>query len=330
MMRLLRLFTVVALSISSIPAAASMELLVGTGPGELGAPSPVHRFQASDSAYLGTLLACGGAPSSGAYGIAVGQDGDIYVSSYFTNEVMHYDKATGNVTAIDVSAHVSGPHGLAVGLGANNYLYVASSNTGEIVQYDPAGNYVGVFAGGISNVSGLEFCVNGNLYVGQIGTEGPTADSAILKFNSSGTSRWDFNTGAELNDPWGLASYDDALGYLYVASRENNSVLRYIRSTRQFDPTWSLLTADGSAPYVGLASPSGVAVDALGDLYVSDWGNDQILKFNGATGEFLEVWASVEKPLYLKFAPPVPEPSSILALCMGAAGLVTFASRRKT
>ncbi len=72
-------------------------------------------------------------------------------------------------------------------------------------------------------------------------------------------------------------------------------------------------------------------MDALGDLYVSDWGNDQILKFNGSTGQFLEVWACVDDPLYLRFAdmPPVPEPSGLLALCTGGAGMLTFAWRRR-
>jgi len=254
-------FLMIAGALTASGAVATEQvMLVGTGPGS----GDVHMFDFSNGDYLGLLLSVGGNVASG---IAVGVDGDIYVGSFFTDCVVHWDRDTGAVSSLDLSAHVSGPTGLEVDASGN--LYVASSATGQIMKYDADGNYLSVFASGIPNVSGISFCENGNLYVNQVGTPGDASDCAVRKYNSTGGLVRIFDTGAELNDPLGLVTYTDAAPYCYVASSATDDVVRYIRSLGTYDASWQLRTADGSAPFVGLSLPTDVECDPSGDVYVA-------------------------------------------------------------
>ena len=74
-------------------------------------------------------------------------DGDLYVSSRFTDEVMRFNGATGAFIDDFVSAESGGldePNGLA--FGPDGHLYVASRLTDEVLRYDKVtGNFIDEF-----------------------------------------------------------------------------------------------------------------------------------------------------------------------------------------
>ena len=88
-------------------------------------------------------------------------------------------------------------------------------------------------------------------------------------------------TSAELNDPLGLAV--DSAGNLYIGDKGNAQIYKVSNGviiTVAGNGTAGFAGDDGSATSAELSSPWGVAVDASGDLYFSDEGNNRIRKIS--------------------------------------------------
>jgi hypothetical protein len=86
-------------------------------------------------------------------------------------------------------------------------------------------------------------------------------------------------SGAQLNNPFGIAVDKDK--NVYIADRSNNRV----RKVRLTDRMISTVAGIGTAGYSGdghratqaqLAGPTGLALDAAGNLYIADMGNHRI------------------------------------------------------
>ncbi len=87
---------------------------------------------------------------------------------------------------------------------------------------------------------------------------------------------------------------------LYVASANNDQVLRYNGATGAF--------IDAFASGGGLDSPTGLVFGPDGNLYVASTGSDQVLRYNGATGAFIDAFVTagsggLDEPIDLVFGP---------------------------
>jgi hypothetical protein len=141
--------------------------------------------------------------------------------------------------------------------------------------------------------------INGNLYVADynnhtirkvapVGTNWVTTTIAGLAGNPGSTDGT--NSDARFSTPRGVAV--DSSGNLYVGDRYNQTIRKVI----PVGTNWVTTTIAGSADNPGSAdgtnsaarfnSPSGVAVDTNGNVYVADADNDTIRKITpvGATG----------------------------------------------
>ncbi len=95
----------------------------------------------------------------------------------------------------------------------------------------------------------------------------------------------------KMNSPYGVAVGPDDT--LWVADTSNNRVLAFtaISSKGNFAPADGLLGQAGfaansaSAADIGMNTPYGLCADAAGRLWVADYGNRRVLRFNGATAE---------------------------------------------
>jgi len=109
-----------------------------------------------------------------------------------------------------------------------------------------------------------------------------TSAQTINTFAGKGTSGYSGDGGiakdCELNHPFGITV--DHSGWLYVADRGNNCI-------RMISPAGQITTIAGNgiagfggdggpATAAQLNSPVGVAIDALGNVYISDLGNNRI------------------------------------------------------
>ena len=106
----------------------------------------------------------------------------------------------------------------------------------------------------------------------------PVAGTGIAGFGGDGGLAKD----AQLNQPEGVAV--DASGNLYIADTDNNRI-------RKISPNGVIVTIAGTgiAGFSGdgglatdaqLNQPEGVAVDASGNLYIADTGNNRIRKIS--------------------------------------------------
>ncbi|RMH34871.1 MAG: hypothetical protein D6690_09945 [Nitrospirae bacterium] len=117
------------------------------------------------------------------------------------------------------------------------------------------------------------------------------ATGIITTLAGTGQAKWKGDGGpareAALNEPVALA-LDRARRQLYVADQSNNRV-RVIDLTTGIITTIAgtgeaAYTGDGPALEVALAGPSGLALDAVGHLYIADTFNGRIRKLDTDTG----------------------------------------------
>jgi predicted membrane-bound mannosyltransferase/DNA-binding beta-propeller fold protein YncE len=238
--------------------------------------------QASGNAPIGTF--------NEPWGIAVGPDGSVYVSDTWNHRVQKFS-ADGKPIKMwgqygqpipDIPESKSffwGPRGIAVD--AQGHVYLADTGNKRIVVFDSDGNYItefgtgGLDPGQFDEPVGIAVGNDGTVYVTdtwnqRIQTFVGSADGTLF----TPLSQWDVNA-------WFGQSLDnkpfidvDANGNVFVTDPEGYRVIEFTRDG-QFVRTWGDFGVE--ATEIGLAS--GIAVDPLGNIWVSDAGNNLILEY---------------------------------------------------
>jgi RHS repeat-associated protein len=229
-----------------------------------------HRIRKVDTNGIITTVAGNGVRSYGGdggpavdaqlntpYRVAVDAAGSLYIADTYNNRVRKVD-TNGIITTVAgngtwgfsgdggpaVDAKLRSPLGLAVDSAGN--LYIADSGNNRVRKVD---------------TSGIITTVAGN---------------AGYHYNGDGRPAVD----ASLYGPSGVAV--DAAGNLYIADNDNYRIRKVDTSG-----TITTVTATGAKGYGGdgglavnasLQSPQSVAVDAAGNLYIADAGNNRIRK----------------------------------------------------
>jgi sugar lactone lactonase YvrE len=228
--------------------------------------------------------------------------------------------ASAHLDGLAGSAAFSGPRGLALDR-KSGILYVADTGSGNLrsvtFDRDLAAEVVGTVAGpgdnqclfqdgdgldaGFCRPTGLAADSKGRVFVADTGNAAirllertPDGGGYTVKTLASGSPC--LETGARpgsiyggLCDPAGIAV--DSRDRLYIADRGNSM----IKELQQDGGSWTMndiagvgrcATNDGEGFDAGFCEPVGVAVDARGDLWVSEQTSGAIrrLSFNSATG----------------------------------------------
>ncbi len=263
------------------------------------------------------------AETGSSYGVAADGVGNVYITDYFNNVVRKVDPSgvistiagTGaagyNGDGIAAtSAQLNGPMGITLD-GAGN-IYIADKynerirmiNTAGVITTIAGNGFHGGWAGhgygsgGPADSASLDYPVSvavdcsGNMYIADQGSE------TVRRINASGIINFFAGTGAggyngdgiaaataQLNNPSGVAA--DCAGNVYIADAWNNRV-------RKVDASGIITTiaGNGVAGYGGDGSPggsaelwipTGVTLDACGDLYICDWQNN-VVRFLSTDG----------------------------------------------
>ena len=229
-------------------------------------------------------------------GLAVDTAGNVYVSDSGSAGVRRITPA-GVVTTLPPTADSYwSPAGVAVDTGGN--VYVSDYNNRTISRIAPDGVITVLARGpniGFLYPQGLALDGAGNLYIADpyenmivtMTTAGAGAHGyAGLTLQPGSADGTDY---AQFRNP--VAVTIDSSGNVYVADRGNNTI-------RKIAPSGVVATLAGTAGVTGSAdgagaaaqfnSPSGVAVDLAGNVYVADTGNATIRKImpNGAVTTF--------------------------------------------
>jgi sugar lactone lactonase YvrE len=188
-------------------------------------------------------------------GIAVDSAGNLYVGDYGNNEIRKITSA-GAVTTLAGS----GAHGNTDGTGR-----AASFNSPESVAVDAGGNvYVADY---------------GNNEIRKITPAGvvTTLAGSGAQGNSDGTG-----SAASFDGPEGVTV--DSAGNVYVADNGNNEIRKITPAgvVTTFAGSGMQGNADGAGRAASFNGPESVAVDAGGNVYVADYGNNEIRKVTPA------------------------------------------------
>lgn len=266
-----------------------------------GAGDSVFRYAPTTGAFLQEFATADGLNNP--IDVIVGPDGNLYVSSEISDQVLRYNAVTGTFIDVFVAANAGGlnsPGGMAFGPDGN--LYVSSYLTDEVLRFNGTtgaslGAFVTAASGGLDKPYGLAFGPDGNLYVNTYN------NNSVLRFNgTTGASMGAFVTvgSGGLDTAKQMVFGPD--GHLYVTSRVTNEVLRFNGTTG------ASMGAFVTAGLGTLDKPAGLAFGPDGHLYVSDYQNAAILRYHGTTGAFIDEYVTagsggLVSPAFINFLP---------------------------
>jgi hypothetical protein len=245
--------------------------------------------------------------------VALDAAGNLYLADRDNNRVRRVD-TTGVISTVAgngteafsgdgsraTAANLNMPHGVAAG--ADGSIFIADTGNDRIRKVDAAGTITTVAGNGIQGASGdggaataahLYFPAGiaqdaaGNLYIADQGNSRVrkvTADGVITTVAGNGIAGFSGDGGAAtfagLRSPSRVAL--DAAGRLYIADTGNHRIRRVEASgviiTVAGNGVAGFGGDGGSAQATSLNGPYGIGLDAAGNLYIADTGNNRIRK----------------------------------------------------
>jgi DNA-binding beta-propeller fold protein YncE len=232
----------------------------------------VFRFDDETGAEVPSGIPVGSAGLEATAGVEVGPDGNIYVSSQNTGEILFYDGETGAPLPSPLSggrpglfallrteSHPAGAPG-PLRFGPNGNLYVADfGGTTVRVFNGSTGAELAPAASGFGPPGGLTFAPNGDLYVGNFGT------SAVIRVRNGAQQTFIASGTGPILTPSAMLFVPN--GDMLVVSMFANEIHRY-SATGAYRGVFA--TIDPVPPPVDVTNyPSDIAFDADGNVVVA-------------------------------------------------------------
>jgi uncharacterized protein (TIGR03663 family) len=220
------------------------------------------------------------------WGVAVAKDGSVFVSDTWNHRIQKFSSDGRPLTAWGSFGQSTdglgfyGPRGLAID--GEGRLYVADTGNNRISIFDPNGNFISSFgtpgadSGQFSEPVDVYVDDNGLVYVTdtwnrrvQVFSHNPDL-SDFQPIASWDVSGW-FG-GSNENKPFIAVNKD---GHIFITDPEGYRVIEFDGAKGGFVRTWGTYgTEEGQ-----LNLPTGLAVDRSGRIWVSDSGNNRLLRF---------------------------------------------------
>jgi hypothetical protein len=223
----------------------------------------------------------------GAYGLAVDDSGNVYVTGYSMGSGTDYDYATlkydsdGNPVWEDrynsPGNGLDAAHALAMDDSGNVYVTGSSLYDYATIKYNPDGDTAWVARyNGLGNASDMAYALavddSGNVYVtGYSWGIGTGADYATVKYDEDGNQLWVayYNSPDNDSDDAYALALDDS-GNVYVTGRSIVIETGTDYATIKYDTDGNeLWVARYNGPGNGYDEGKALAVDASGNVYVT-------------------------------------------------------------
>ncbi len=219
------------------------------------------------------------------WGVAVGQDGTVYVTDTWNHRVQHFT-ATGEFINLwggfggaDSSSSFWGPRGIAVDEAGR--VLVSDTGNKRIVVFSPQGDFItqfgepGMKLGALDEPVGLTVAPSGLVFVAdtwnhRVQTFSAGGNGLYLPVMEWAVDAWD---GQSLENKPFVALGPD--GTVFLTDPENYRVLQF-QADGKFLRGWGQYSTLPD----GFGLPSGVAVDGEGRVWVSDAANNLLLRFS--------------------------------------------------
>jgi DNA-binding beta-propeller fold protein YncE len=253
----------------------------------------------------GASLLHGGEFMAPIYGLAVDQQGALFIVDNGNNRVQKFEN-NGNFIILwgnfgSANANFHNPTGIACD--AKGDVYVVDTNNHRVQKFDGRLGHYQLKFGSRGNGEG-QFSSPWGIAVDRVRGYVYVVDSAnfrVQKFDPSGEfimSWGSFGTGdGQFYFARGIA-VDPADGTVYVVDMGNHRIQKFDTSTNvlpQLITKWGggLGPGHASSPQAQEAgqfrSPWGITVDGNGDVYITDTGNQRVQKFD-REGNFITQW----------------------------------------
>lgn len=263
------------------------------------------------SGNIGAVNATGALASfNGPSGLAVDAAGNVYVADSGNDVIRKITPGgvvtilAGTVAVVDTSNAItaepsfSGPSGVAVDASGN--VYVADAGNNKVRKVSPSGT-ISTFAGSgvagaddgkdtsatFNNPTGVAVDASGNVYVADLLNNlirKISPGQVVSTLAGSGNIGATDGTGASASFYFPNSVAADAAGNIYVTDDINNLI-------RKITPDGVVTTlagsglrgsANGTGTAASFNDPAGIAVDASGNVFVADAGNNMIRKISAA------------------------------------------------
>jgi hypothetical protein len=229
-----------------------------------GSPFPIYIREARDYtkgfSSQKTLSA-----SSNIYDVAINDNGDVYAAVTGNNRIEIFNKEEKRLddrtigTSGDGEGQFKSPRAIAI---RGSMLYVADSKNYRMQKLTTSGTFLSKFGDTqdgkdklLKNPRGVCLDIDGRVYVSDGGNNRVSVFEADGKFLYHITGTTD---KSKLNSPWGIAL--DQCGNLHIADSGTNNIKAFTRQGQYIEEYYS-----------GLKSPSGIAIDAEGNTFISQF-----------------------------------------------------------
>lgn len=229
----------------------------------------------------------------GSESLATDSQGKFYIARSYDCDILTID-ATGqtvepylgenSVCYRTDEKHFNQPR---VEIDPQNNMLVLEERGFRLLKFSPDGRLLWTFgapgrdSSDINRLSyphGLDTDANGNIYIAD--------NQQVLILNSSGTVQSVITSSQDaLNLPFGWVTdvaVDRSNGNIYVVDSPQNRVVIYNRSHQmigQLGITNESGACGVNADNLHFCGPVGVETDTIGNIYVTDWGNNRVQKF---------------------------------------------------